>query len=222
MKGKQIAQMGHSDAAHDDIFGDFDEWADSKFWPSMTELHSEVSADNVISKLDFEIRDQDRASQLRQDVKSAIVKGTKVLTAAGEPEKRHIEILLPSGMAYEPGDYLTVLPLNPDFNVHRVMARYHIPWDATIIYKTNGPVAVPIGTPISIVMLLKGYVELAQPATKKVSIRVVHKYDGTWLTDVRTFADSQILHPMLRPRPRFTRYWTHNSKPKSSRNTPAS
>lgn len=72
-------------------------------------------------------------------------------------------------MVYEPGDYLAVLPLNPDANVQRIMKRYNILWDAVIVIKSNGSsTTLPKDTPISISSLLKGYVEIAQPATKKV------------------------------------------------------
>ena len=167
-EANRITHMGHSDAAKDDIFGDFDNWADTEFWPAMHKLKGHTSVENVTSKLEIEIRNQDRAFQLRQDVKAAIVEQTRLLTSPGEPAKYHLEILLPSGLTYEPGDYLTVLPLNPDSSIQRVMAQYHIPWDATIVVK-SGSTVLPIDTPIAISSLLKGYVELAQPATKKAS-----------------------------------------------------
>ena len=167
-KANRVTRMGHSDAAKDDIFGDFDNWADTEFWPAMQELKGHTSVDNMAPKLEIEIRSQGRALQLRQDAKAAIVEHTRVLTSPGEPAKHHLEILLPSGLTYEPGDYLTVLPLNPDSSIQRVMARYHIPWDATIVVK-SGSTVLPTDAPIAIASLLKGYVELAQPATKKAS-----------------------------------------------------
>ena len=167
-RATRLTDMGHSDAAKGDIFGDFDDWADSNFWPAITNLDEAGEAGNEDSKVRVEIKTQDRTSQLRQDVKAAVVQKATVLTAPREPEKRHLEILLPSDMTYEPGDYLSVLPLNPDANVQRVMSRYHIPWDATIIVKSSGSTVLPLETPTSISSLLKGYVELAQPATKRV------------------------------------------------------
>ena len=119
--------------------------------------------------LELDIQHGDRASQLRQDVQAAVVKDIRLLTAPGEPEKHHLEVLLPTDMAYEPGDYLAVLPLNPDASVQRVMSLYQIPWDATAVVKSKGSSTLPTNTPIPVTSLLKGYVELAQPATRKVS-----------------------------------------------------
>lgn len=169
-KGQRIVQRGCSDAAKGDIFSDFDEWADHSFWPGLTQLRGDLHTDDAdgVSKLDMEISHGNRAFQLRQDVQEAIVKDARLLTAPGEGEKHHLEVLLPSDMAYEPGDYLAVLPLNPEVSVQRVMTRYRIPWDATIVVKAPGTTTFPSNTPISMTSLLKGYVELAQPATRKV------------------------------------------------------
>ncbi len=71
-------------------------------------------------------------------------------------------------MAYEPGDYLTILPLNPVSNIRRAMKRYQIPWDANIVINARGPTTLPTNVPMSVFDLLKGYVELSQPAPKKV------------------------------------------------------
>ena len=175
-KGKRIVQRGYSDAAKGDIFSNFDEWADHSFWPALTKLRGNLPTDDGVdgtSKLDLEFKHGDRASQLRLDVQAAIVKDAQLLTGPGEPEKHHLEVLLPSDMAYEPGDYLAVLPLNPDASVQRVMAHYHIPWDATVVVKSSGSTTFPTDTPIPVTSLLKGYVELAQPATRKVKTPIL-------------------------------------------------
>ena len=171
-KGKRIVPRGFSDAAKGDTFSDFDEWADGSLWPTLTKSSGGIPRDGntAVTKLDMEVKHGDRASQLRQDVQEAVVKDTRLLTGHGETEKHHLEILLPSDMAYEPGDYLAVLPLNPDTNVQRVMTKYRIPWDATIVVKASGSTSFPTNTPMSVSSLLKGYVELAQPATKKVCL----------------------------------------------------
>ena len=106
---------------------------------------------------------------LRQDVREGRVEEVRVLTAEGIPKKRYLEVLLPSGIVYQPGDYLAVLPLNPEISVQRVMARYSIPWDSTMIIKSGSvSTTLPRDVPISVRSLLQGYIELGQPATKKV------------------------------------------------------
>ena len=172
-KGAQrIVERGLADVAKGDIFGDFDDWADHRFWPTLVKDRASSTPDAVGrgSQLEVEISQGDRASQLRQDVRQAIVLDNKNLVTKGEPEKWHMEIQLPSDATYEPGDYLAILPLNPMESVQRVMVHYHIPWDATITIKAGSATTLPIGTPISVSDLLKGYVELAQPATRKVSL----------------------------------------------------
>jgi cytochrome P450/NADPH-cytochrome P450 reductase len=68
-----------------------------------------------------------RAAALRQtDVALGTVTDNRILTAPGAPAKRHIEFELPEGMIYQPGDYLAVLPVNPDASVRRVLAHFGI------------------------------------------------------------------------------------------------
>jgi cytochrome P450/NADPH-cytochrome P450 reductase len=117
----------------------------------------------------MDISAQDRTTTLRQDVKLGQVISVRSLTAPGEPEKRHLEIQLPSEMTYRPGDYLAILPFNPYSTVHRVLHKYHLPWDAVITIRDGGATNLPTNVPISAFDLLKGYVELTKPATKKVN-----------------------------------------------------
>ena len=170
-KGTRIVTRGVSDAAKGDIFSDFDQWADQIFWPAITKRQgSQPSLENIdrSPQLKIELISGDRASRLRQDVYRAVVQDVRSLVSPREPEKRHMEILLPADMTYEPGDYLTVLPLNPEANIQRVMTRYHIPWDVTIVIKSKGSTTLPADMPMLVSALLKGYVELGQPAKKKV------------------------------------------------------
>ena len=186
---KRILPRGFTDAAKGDIFGEFDTWADHQLWPALKGDEDSVSNTQAGRPgLDFEMYHEDRAAQLRQDVQEGRVEENKVLTAPGVDEKRHLEIQLPSTMVYEPGDYLAVLPLNPDLNVQRITKRYNIPSDAIIISKSNNSsTTLPNNTPISVISLLKGYVELAQPATKRVC--QTRRDDSTQLIEVRTSED---------------------------------
>ena len=171
--GKRIAPRGAANAAKGDMFSNFDGWSDQVFWPAMKGDWKGASNRtlNEESMLEVQVSHQDRSARLRQDVRDAKVLEAKSLVPPGEPNKRHLEVLLPSHMAYEPGDYLAVLPLNSPENVQRVMklSSNQIPWDATIEIKCRGSTNLPIDTPISVVDLLKGYVELAIPATRKVN-----------------------------------------------------
>ncbi len=117
--------------------------------------------------MQMEISTQARASTLRYDVSLGVVLDVKTLTADGEPPKCHMEVQLPTETSYECGDYLAVLPMNPHEVVQRVMSHFKLPWDTVITLKTTGPLTIPTNTPLSVYDVLRGYVELAQPATKK-------------------------------------------------------
>ncbi|KAK7190825.1 bifunctional P-450/NADPH-P450 reductase [Paraphaeosphaeria sporulosa] len=165
----RIAERGSSDASQGDMFTDFETWEENTFWPAVTANFgaAPASAQPIRKGLDIEISTCARAVQLQQNVKNGSVLKAWVLTAPGESEKRHLDIKLPEGMTYSTGDYLTVLPLNPDASVHRVLKRFSIPGDAVITIKDGGPVTLPTDKPVSAYDLLKGFVELLQPATKK-------------------------------------------------------
>jgi cytochrome P450/NADPH-cytochrome P450 reductase len=162
---QRIVSAGFTNIAKGKVFGDFEDWLDGSLWPALVSK----TEDTVASSVETEISTQARASSLRYDINVGIVKEVKKLTAAGEPAKFHLEIQLPSDMStYECGDYLAVLPLNPEKLVRRVMAHFHLPWDAVITLKTTGRSTIPSNIPLSVYDVLRSYVELSQPATKKV------------------------------------------------------
>jgi cytochrome P450/NADPH-cytochrome P450 reductase len=167
--GERLVEIGTTDASQGDMFSGFDNWCEAFLWPAISaKFGSDFSADQPRKGIDMEISTKTRASQLQHDVKQGKVLVAKTLTAPGEPEKRHLEIELPDGMEYDAGDYLVVLPNNPDDSIHRVLSKYSIPFDAVITIKDGGPVTLPAGKSVSALDLLKGYVELSLPATKKV------------------------------------------------------
>ncbi|KAF2471722.1 fatty acid hydroxylase [Lindgomyces ingoldianus] len=167
--GERYVERGSSDGSQGDMFSDFDQWAETKFWPAIL---SKFGAGDALGntqeiQVNMEISTTTRASQLQHDVEQGKVTAAKVLTAPGEPEKRQLDVKLPEGMEYEAGDYLAVLPLNPDGSVRRVLKRYSLPWDAVVTIKAGGPVTLPANQAVSAFDLLKGFVELSLPATRK-------------------------------------------------------
>ncbi|KAK5110979.1 hypothetical protein LTR85_000689 [Meristemomyces frigidus] len=162
---KRIAPRGLSNAADGDMFSDFDTWTEHTFWPAVAP--SSVADHEVSTSLDMEMAHQNRSSYLRQDVQRATVVDAKGLTALGEPEKRHLEVRLPAGMTYEAGDYLAVLPLNPAESVARVMKHFGLASDTTINIKAGAATFLPTGVTLSVADVLRGFVELNLPATKR-------------------------------------------------------
>jgi cytochrome P450/NADPH-cytochrome P450 reductase len=160
----KITELGLGDVGAGDIFSDFDRWQDEKLWPA---LGGQIDPSEEPS-LEIEIDTSSRSSQLRQDVKEAIVLSNDLLTAEGEPEKRYVSLKLPTGMSYKAGDYLAVLPMNNQKNVRRVLKWANLPWDAILTIKPGANTTLPMGRPISLMDILGAYVELSQPATRKV------------------------------------------------------
>nr|WVH32641.1 cytochrome P450 [Trichoderma asperellum] len=163
----RLVPLATTDAADRDMFSDFEAWEDESLWPALKEKYGAAadSTEGVGGGLVVDVS-LPRKSTLRQDVEEAIVTSAKTLTASG-PAKNHIEVQLPTGMTYRSGDYLAVLPFNPKDTVSRVFRRFKLSWDAVLTIHSDGPTTLPTDTPISANDVLRAYVELSQPATKR-------------------------------------------------------
>lgn len=163
----RLLERGFADAADNDVFNDFEKWEDKKFWPTIkTTFGAEERVDDVAG-LDIEVSTTLRSSHLRQEVREAIVMKNELLGLGTHAPKRHIKIKLPTDMTYRAGDYLAVLPINHTSVVRRVIKRFRLPWDAFVTVK-SGESYLPIGQPMSVFGVLSAYVELSQPATRRV------------------------------------------------------
>ncbi|KAH6996594.1 cytochrome P450 [Ilyonectria sp. MPI-CAGE-AT-0026] len=175
--GTRIVAMGTADAAISDMFSDFETWEDETLWPALKEKYGTSAAGDMagVQALSVEVTTPRKAT-LRQDVEEALVVSTKTLTSSGPP-KKHIEIQLPTGMSYKAGDYLAILPMNPNATVARVFRRFQLAWDAAFKIHSDRPTTLPTDTPISARDVLGAYVELSQPATKRNILAVAEATD---------------------------------------------
>ncbi|EXJ86976.1 bifunctional P-450:NADPH-P450 reductase [Capronia epimyces CBS 606.96] len=168
---ERLVPRGAADANDAALFDTYDTWKDEQLWPAITKAFgAQTSASSKVpeaSGLDVKVSVETRASLLRQDLQTAMVLETALLTDPEVPQKRHMEIQLPSGMTYRAGDYLAVLPFNPLRNVRRAMARFNLPWDAVITISPDSHTTLPKGKPVSLFEVLSALVELSQPATSK-------------------------------------------------------
>lgn len=178
---KRLVGMTGSDAANGDMFSDFEAWEDEKLWPALAEKYGAAEPSDAVpaQRMMVEVS-VPRKATLRQQVEEAVVVAERTLTAPSAPVKKHIEIRLPKGMTYRAGDYLAVLPLNPKETVSRVMRRFQLAWDASLRIDSDQPVTMPVATSVSASDVLSSYVELSQPATKRVShpfhsLRICHQ-----------------------------------------------
>jgi cytochrome P450/NADPH-cytochrome P450 reductase len=164
---QKLAPTGLGDVTVGDVFNDFEKWQDEHLWPALGS--SGPLEDYVDHGLAIEIDCSGRRKALQFDADEAVILKNEVLTAPGEPEKRYLTLKLPEGMEYRTGDHLAVLPMNDWSIVHRALKWAGLPWDAVLTIASGANTALPTGRPISAKDLLSGYVELSQPATRKVS-----------------------------------------------------
>ncbi|KAH8426866.1 bifunctional cytochrome P450/NADPH--P450 reductase [Aspergillus melleus] len=170
--GNRLCDLGVADAANSDMFTNFDNWGESTFWPAVTGKFGRSQAKESKSALQVDVSKGTRPSTLGLQLQEGSVIENKLLTAPGVPVKRMIRFKLPVDMTYQCGDYLAVLPTNPDNVVRRAISRFNLPSDAMLTVSkpsqaSNGPTAIPLGTPISAFELFATYVELSQPASKR-------------------------------------------------------
>jgi cytochrome P450/NADPH-cytochrome P450 reductase len=165
----RVAEIGLADAANGDIFTAFETWEDEVLWPALTKQYSvaaQAATDKAV-QLDATVSTP-RLLTLRQDLKEGMIVDAHDLTTSEESVKRHVEIRLPEHVSYQPGDYLAVLPMNPKESVHRAMRRFGLARDAHITITTKRQTSLPSNESVSAYDILSSYIELAQPATKRV------------------------------------------------------
>ncbi|CAK7213051.1 hypothetical protein SBRCBS47491_001671 [Sporothrix bragantina] len=182
--GERLVPMGCTDAADGNMFEDFEAWEDGVLFPALQKKYGgkdvEGSSGATGTGLDIEITTP-RASNLRQDVREAVVVAAHPLTKGNGPPRMHVEIQLPSDMTYNAGDYLAVLPFNRQASIMRAMRRFHLVWDAHItVHAPEGSdvqTSLPTNTPLPAYGVLGAYVELGQPATKRSILAIAEAAD---------------------------------------------
>ena len=173
----RLLDRGLADAANNDVFNDFEKWEDEEFWPTIKKTYGTKDALDDMVNLDIEISTTLRSSHLRQDVKEAVVLKNQALDSGTQAPKRHIELRLPTDMTYRAGDYLAVLPITNTSVVRRVIERFSLPWDAYITIR-SAESYLPVGQQMSVFGVLSAYVELSQPATRRVGRPVRASYQS--------------------------------------------
>ncbi|KKA26480.1 hypothetical protein TD95_005311 [Thielaviopsis punctulata] len=163
--GSRLVPMGSTDAADRDMFSDFETWEDTTLWPALATKYGVDEVTDELATLDVSIS-HPRPENLYHEVKESEVIEVKDV-ATGEAPKKHIEIKLPANITYRAGDYLAVLPHNPQQNVGRAVRRFGLNADAYMTISGETRTHLPVGKEVPIQTVLSAYVELAQPATKR-------------------------------------------------------
>lgn len=162
--------------ARDDIDEQFDGWAGS-VWPAIVSSLS----------LDLDLADAAEAAPLYQverlgasDINTvAQQSGAKAVPVlenrelqnveASKRSTRQIEVALPEGMTYRTGDHLSVVPVNSDELVNRVLKRFGFAADAQIRIQasSNDHSQLPVDTPLSVHRLFSQMLELQSVASRR-------------------------------------------------------
>lgn len=167
--GMRLAPMGTTDTAHNRAAADFAAWAKDIFWPAVQKryCHTDVSAaqdsEPVVQAEVF----VPEATALRRNLYRARVVASETLSSNEVSVKSHLEIALPPDMPYRTGDCLAILPQNPRHIVRRALNRLGLTGDSVLSISSATSTALPLCTPMRAAEVLRAYVELQQPASKK-------------------------------------------------------
>ncbi|KAL1937786.1 hypothetical protein VTO73DRAFT_12805 [Trametes versicolor] len=164
----RLVERGEGDAGGAEFFEAFDTWEDA-LWKKLSATYATTgNAEAATLGLKVVSPGTARASVLRQpDTALGTVVQNKLLTSPNAPPKRHLEFSLPEGTTYRAGDYLAILPVNPERIVRRALARFGMSAEQEIELSTGGPTSLPVNKPVTVSSVLSGYVELSQPATTR-------------------------------------------------------
>ncbi|KAF7323877.1 hypothetical protein MKEN_00609100 [Mycena kentingensis (nom. inval.)] len=188
---QRVAEMGTSDVSNRDVVGDFSGWTEGKIWAALNAGSALGSVAAPVAKIDVDVQPEGRAAHLQHKVEWAKVVDAKELGKPGS-QKHHVEFELPEGMAYSPGDYLAVLPLNPPSSIQRVVKLFCLPPDGIITIRSSSSATLPHNKPLRITDLLQGYVELAQPATRSdLEALLPHTNDGAVKAELQTLLNDK-------------------------------
>ncbi|KAI0535776.1 cytochrome P450 [Xylaria digitata] len=105
--------------------------------------------------------------------------------------KRHMEIELPEGVTYEPGDYLVVLPTNPPDLIRRVASRFGLNMDDIVTVKGTSKAFLTSGGSSTVVEILGSRVELGTLASKRQIEAIAKTAEGDEQRKLRDLASSE-------------------------------
>lgn len=165
--------------ARDDLDGQFQTWLES-LWPTLgdaldigIDFTSPVAAEPLYK---VEIAESVTANPVANQagaVDMRVLQNRELQTPVEGSDEvrstRHIEIALPEGIAYQPGDHLCVVPVNPPELVERALKRIGIDADAYIRVESRSQMRGPFpsGSTFSVRRLAERYGELQAVATRK-------------------------------------------------------
>ncbi|WP_050929762.1 bifunctional cytochrome P450/NADPH--P450 reductase [Aestuariivita boseongensis] len=162
--------------ARDDIDEQFDAWA-TALWPAVgsalsldMEFANAADAAPLYQVERLTALDTNPVAQ-QSGAKPATITENRELqnVEASGRSTRHIEVALPEGTTYRTGDHLSVVPVNSDALVGRVLDRFGFSSDAQIRIQTSSDdhSQLPVDTPLSVHRLLAQMLELQSVASRR-------------------------------------------------------
>jgi cytochrome P450/NADPH-cytochrome P450 reductase len=208
---RRLVERGEANA-RGDFFGDFEDWYGTFWEPVNAEFGVTGAGRSAEPLFEVEFVGAVRDPILRQNrLELGTVVANRELVDQSAPDARstrHVEIALPEGQTYRAGDYLAVLPLNPAASVDRALHLFDLAYDATVVVRAGagGHTLLPTDTPVTAGELLRGYVELAQPAAcppERSALEALAADQDTYAAEVlaRRVSVLDLLerHPSCRP-----------------------
>ncbi|MGE0499461.1 MAG: bifunctional cytochrome P450/NADPH--P450 reductase [Rhizobiaceae bacterium] len=171
---RRIVPRGEADA-REDLDGQFQAWFRT-LWPQVgaalgldVDFSQQAAAEPLY---EVEVVSGEAANPVVQQANAkplAVTENRELQSPHSGRSTRHIEVGLPDGVTYRPGDHLCIVPVNDIALVERVEKRFGFAPDAQIRLKTTGGrhAPFPIDGPLQVRRILSGYVELQAVATRR-------------------------------------------------------
>ena len=174
----RFLERGEGDA-RGDLDGDFQTWA-AKLWPALVaELKLDIDLSAAADTQPLYTIETVAAPPVNPIIGSLGAQAMQVeanvelqkrdAAQASQRSTRHLEIRLPDGVRYRPGDHLSVVPRNDEDLVDRAARRFGFAPDAHVrlAAASERKTFLPVDEVIAVRRLLGEYVELQQTATRK-------------------------------------------------------
>jgi cytochrome P450/NADPH-cytochrome P450 reductase len=162
--------------ARDDIDEKFDAWA-GDVWPAVvTSLSLDLDLADGADAAPLYLVERLGAADANPVVQQSGAQPAPMLenrelqnVALSKRSTRQIEVALPDGMTYRAGDHLSVVPVNSDALVGRVLKRFGFTADAQIRIQSSATdhSQLPVDTPLSVHRLLSQMLELQSVAARR-------------------------------------------------------
>jgi cytochrome P450/NADPH-cytochrome P450 reductase len=172
----QIYQRGESDG---NVFGEesFETWY-AGLWPTLFQQFSLEplkieDTERVELEMKFLIlKEAEYQKPLRENTLLLKVDLNRELQRVSEPfsskkSTRHIQLELPKGVSYSPGDYLAVYPQNDPELIKQIFEHFNADPMTAIELKENQHTFLPVGRAVLVEEILTYYVELQEVITRR-------------------------------------------------------